>query len=309
MFQRYLKKSNAVFARTFHYQSGVAQSPNHLTEVFRVDKIANTQSNLKFSLFELFMFRIAMRQHPITAYHVAEHQGSTELIGTTSSRDIVKHLAKQWPHRNTILTIDTSFLKELLIDVVNTVHPLSGISFFQSRIVEREHALTALPLYAIQSFEMLHSPDKKLISNPFYINPSNHNTKLVHAVLNQQMHILEQLYMCGKTMSSTEIQQLLNRGIDLIDQLFQATMGQDNPLRMSVAQYQTRYGSELTQEQLQYYPQATLIIDVLTKDGHTLFLHNNHYTRLIEKGDLAMRQMIEQNNQENGYSKTPSLLY
>lgn len=83
--------------RVFHIQPNVVPTPANISEVFRVDRIEHHNLKLELSLFELyFMFRIAARQHPITARNIVQHQGSTELIGTTSCKNIAKKLAESW---------------------------------------------------------------------------------------------------------------------------------------------------------------------------------------------------------------------
>jgi hypothetical protein len=305
MFLRILKKAPAApIVRAFHYQPGVAPSPDQLSNVFRVDSIMYDTLKPKFSLFELcFMFRVAKkRQHPVTAENVVTHQISTELIGTTSSKDTAHQLAKVWPERNTILTIDTSFLRSLLIDVERTVMIARGsLEFFQSKYLEKEHALTALPIYAVRSLELLHTPKHEVMMNPLYMQPSSSNIAQVNETLSQQMSLVEKLFTSGKKMTSNEIQTLHNCVFELLDQLFQKNIGDNNPFRMTVEQYQQCYGTDCSMQQLQSYTQSTLMIDVLTNDGHSLFMQNPRYSQLIKFGDLAMTRRIEEINQEHGY--------
>ncbi len=289
-------KITKVAGSMYHHLAGV--SPSNLAKVYRADRVIHAKS-IKLQLLELLYFRFSKIQHPITARDITKHQGSTQLVGTTADKKVAYQLAKRRNPQSTVLTIDSSIVNGILIDVTDTVER-HGTSFF-TKIPEIEHALPVLPIYSVQSFELLRPEQTEVIINPFYASPSNHSIEYLKMILKQQMTVIEKLCCDGDKMTPIEIQILINSVIDLLDTLFQENMGNNNPFRMTVAQYQEHYGTDLTREQLKNSLSSALLLDVLTKQAHEFFMDSLRYKELLGSGDPDLKRMIEKGNQEAGY--------
>ncbi|MDX1901117.1 MAG: hypothetical protein SFW66_03815 [Gammaproteobacteria bacterium] len=268
-----------------------------LPRLFRLDTVElvthNNQLQLGLNLLELLCFRIARKQVLINGKDVVRHQGSTELIGTTSKKETALKLSNSWKDRNAVLVINPKILQKTLIDVEATVKHV-GSAFF-TKIREDEHSLTLLPIFTIKEIDLIHH--QSTIANPFYIEPTADVMNDLEAILELQIKFFEQLYLEGKRMSSSERQAALNIVINQIADFYQKNLSNNNPFHMTAAQYQMRHGTDLSHQQLSRYPTTTTILEILTTDGDKLFMENKYYPI----GDQIIRDEIEKSNEENGY--------
>lgn len=296
---RYLLKNQFLFATARQYSTAAIYAHGGLDKLYRVDSISLQQQEeatppFQIGLLELVFFRLGCLQAP-SGKDVVKHQGSTKLIGTTGEYKTAQKLSQSWKDRNSIFEIDASLLDKRFIDVETTVKKV-GTGFY-TKIPEHEFALCLLPLASIKSIE-LHKLNQS-IANPFYISPQNGAFESMRALVDEQFKFLENLYLQGQHLSASQRQRALQSILEQSDEIFQAHLGDANPYRLSLQQYLEHYGNPGKGLQLNPYSPHQSILSLLCTDGDALFMHCEHYKKLI--GGKAAYDRIEKINQEHGY--------
>lgn len=295
--------STSLVTKAIAYKSDVVLSKTE-AKLYRIDDISiapptsSQSSTPQFSLLELLFFRIAKIHGTVCAKDVVLHQGSTRLIGMTSSEESALNLAKAWSHRNAILHIDPIWVKGLLIDVDATVQK-AGTGFYTS-IQEHEHALTVLPISAISEIRLTQSTHT--IPNPLYITPSRDVMTEFQRVFKMQRDYLTLLYELGHTLTPRQRQDALVKVVEQTTEFFQAYLGQDNPFTMSLTQFIKLYGNSFSDIQLNRYSLTTPVLKVLLSDGDELLMQEQHFRKIV--GMKEKKELLERANEENGYGGT-----
>ncbi|QDP72588.1 hypothetical protein FOG18_08490 [Legionella israelensis] len=280
-------------------QSVMPSSPEDL---YRIDHIKfNSYNNqpaiLKFNLLQLVWYRIAKIQGTITPEDIVRHQGSTRLIGTTSSKESALKLSNSWrDHRNAILYVNPAFVQNQLIDVEAIVKQ-KGTGFY-TKYSEHEHALTALPLSAVREIRLIQNG--QTVVNPLYIESTPEVIEEFQTILTKQLIFLARLYEEGKSMTSSQRQAELTVIVEQLAEFFHARLEGENPFNMTLLQFCDRYDSDNLSKQLSTYSTTMTVLELLKTSGDELFMKNHHYSKLL--GQKELWKAIEHSNEENGYS-------